>query len=126
MINGTDDPLVPWEGGTIGFSREGPGRGQALSTPDTVAFWVEQNRCATEPDVTWAEDTDPDDATQVRWEVHRQCDGSTEVILCAIEGGGHTWPRGWQYLPEGTIGATSQDVEGNEIIWQFFWEHPKE
>ena len=126
VINGTDDPLVPWEGGTIGFSREGPGRGQALSTPDTIAFWVEQNQCATEPDVTLAEDTDPEDGTRVRWEVHDQCDGSTEVVLCAIEGGGHTWPQGWQYLPEGVIGATSQDVEGNEIVWRFFREHPKE
>lgn len=126
VINGTDDPLVPWEGATIGFSREGPGRGQTLSTPDTIAFWVEQNQCATEPDVTLAEDTDPGDGTRVRWEVHDQCDGPTEVVLCAIEGGGHTWPQGWQYLPVGVIGATSQDVEGNEIVWRFFREHPKE
>lgn len=125
MVNGTDDPLVPWEGGTIGFSRKGSGRGQALSTPETVAFWVDQNQCAKEPRVTLADDADPEDGTRVRWEVYGQCNGSTEVVLCAVEGGGHTWPQGWQYLPEGVVGAASQDVEANEIIWQFFQEHPR-
>jgi polyhydroxybutyrate depolymerase len=126
VVNGTHDPLVPWDGGTVGFGLREPGRGQALSTADTIAYWVARNRCAAGPDVLQLPDADPKDGTRVRWEVHGQCDGSSEVVLCEIEGGGHTWPRGWQYLPEGVIGATSQDVEANEVIWQFFQEHPKE
>jgi polyhydroxybutyrate depolymerase len=42
------------------------------------------------------------------------------VKLAAIEGGGHTWPGGYQYLPERFIGKTSQDVDANALIWNFF------
>ena len=47
---------------------------------------------------------------------------SVGTKLIIVEGGGHTWPGGWQYLPEWMVGKTSQDVDANAIIWQFFSE----
>jgi polyhydroxybutyrate depolymerase len=44
------------------------------------------------------------------------------VILYTIEGGGHTWPGGLQYLPERIIGKTSKDLDANQLIWDFFKE----
>ncbi|NMD03070.1 MAG: phospholipase, partial [Bacteroidales bacterium] len=49
----------------------------------------------------------------------------TEVILYAVEGGGHTWPGGFQYLPAWIIGKTSRDIDANEVIWAFFKRHSK-
>jgi polyhydroxybutyrate depolymerase len=46
-------------------------------------------------------------------------DGST-VLLLAVEGGGHTWPGGIQYMRESTIGVTSYDIDAGEVIWDFF------
>ena len=45
---------------------------------------------------------------------------NTEVVLYIIEGGGHTWPGGYQYLNERIIGKTSRDMNAAEVIWNFF------
>jgi polyhydroxybutyrate depolymerase len=47
------------------------------------------------------------------------------VTLLTIEGGGHTWPGGAQYLPRGIIGRVCRDFDASERIWAFFAAHPK-
>jgi polyhydroxybutyrate depolymerase len=56
-------------------------------------------------------------------EVYGQGNEGTEVIFYAIEGGGHIWPGGYQYLPERIIGKASRDIAANEVIWDFFKKH---
>ena len=124
IINGTDDPLVPWDGGDIHFGKNK--LGEVLSVADTVKFWVEKDQCPSSPIVTQLSDKDPADGTTVRKEVYGGCQDGAEVVLYAIEGGGHTWPGGLQYLPESVIGRTSREFNASEIIWQFFKEHPME
>jgi len=124
IINGTDDPLVPWGGGDIRFGRAK--LGEVLSVADTVKFWVGKNRCALSPAITQVQDKDPADGTKVRKESYGGCRHGAEVVLYAIEGGGHTWPGGLQYLPESIIGRTSREFNASEVIWQFFKEHPVE
>jgi polyhydroxybutyrate depolymerase len=122
IINGTDDPLVPWAGGDVHL---GPLElGQVLSVADTVKFWVSNNKCASLPLVTQLPDKDPSDGTTVRKETYGGCEDGAEVVLYAVEGGGHTWPGGLQYSPESIIGRTSRDFDASEVIWQFFKEHP--
>ncbi len=43
--------------------------------------------------------------------------------LWTIQGGGHAWPRGQQFLPEEAIGKVSQEFSANEVIWDFFSGH---
>jgi polyhydroxybutyrate depolymerase len=65
------------------------------------------------------------DGTRViRKEYNNGVDG-TEVILYVVDGGGHTWPGGLQYLPKSLIGKTCRDIDANEIIWSFFKEHSR-
>jgi polyhydroxybutyrate depolymerase len=45
------------------------------------------------------------------------------VVLYTIEGGGHTWPGGWQYYPEERIGKTCRDINASELMWEFFARH---
>ena len=124
IISGTEDPLVPWEGGEVRVGDQVLGK--VLSASDTAQFWVIQNHCATSPIIAWEPDKDPKDGTQVRREAYEQCDNENEVVLYIIEGGGHTWPGGQQYLPESVVGRVSQDIDANEIIWRFFEGHTKE
>lgn len=123
IISNTEDPCVPWEGGIAHFRRLKVGR--VLSTSDTVKFWVSHNHCSSSPIITWEPDEDPQDGTRVRREVYGEGMNGTEVILYAIEGGGHTWPGGYQYLPERIIGKTSKDINANEVIWNFFKKHAR-
>ena len=44
----------------------------------------------------------------------------SEVVSYVILNGGHTWPKGYQYLSELIIGKTSQDMNACEVIWTFF------
>jgi polyhydroxybutyrate depolymerase len=123
MMPGVEDPLVPYGGGEIGFAAaRGQGRagnGRVLSVAETTRYWVDHNGCAATPAVTMEPDRDPRDGTRVRRDVYGSCRDQTEVALYAVEGGGHTWPGGLQYLPERLIGRTSRDIDANDVIWTF-------
>lgn len=121
MISNTEDRLVPWEGGDIRFGRKTFGR--TLSVPETVKYWVNHNQCSSSPSISMEPDRDPKDGTRVRKELYSECRESSEVVLYAVEGGGHTWPGGDQYLPQWIIGKTNRDIDANEVIWDFFKRH---
>lgn len=75
------------------------------------------------PAISYEPDRDPKDGTRVRRETYGPCNHETEVLLYAIEGGGHTWPGGDQYFPARIIGRTSGDIDANEVVWNFFKRH---
>lgn len=114
MISGTEDPLVPYTGST-----SFPGR--LLSVPESIGFWVGHDGLSSAPVVDeWLADTDPADGTRT----HHTSYGSGQVDLLTVEGGGHTWPGGLQYLPVASVGRTSRDFSANERIWAFFTALP--
>jgi polyhydroxybutyrate depolymerase len=117
VIHGTEDPIVPWAGGAVaGFEDFG----KVLSARDTAGFWASNNRCGAGGVIVPEPDRDPRDGTRVKMEVFASCPAGAAVKLATVEGGGHTWPGGYQYLPERFIGRTSQDVDANSLIWNFF------
>jgi polyhydroxybutyrate depolymerase len=123
IINGTEDPMVPYGGGEIGIKKIRLGR--VMSTPATAEFWAKHNGCSFPPDVTRMPDKDPADGTTLeKYEYTGGKDGS-EVVLYKIIGGGHTWPGGKQYLPEKIIGRTSREIDGCRTIWEFFKKHSR-
>lgn len=124
-INNVDDPLVPFEGGDIYGTFPRVKLGKVLSADESINFWVKRNNCSPEPVVTEEPDTDPQDGTRVTRKNYSNGTDGTEVILYAIEGGGHTWPGGIQYKPVGIIGKTCRDIDANEIIWSFFKKHSR-
>ena len=117
VIHGTEDPIVPWAGGAVAGFEE---FGKVLSARETAGFWAANNRCGDGGVIAAEPDRDTKDGTRVKLEVFASCPAGAAVKLAAIEGGGHTWPGGYQYLPERFIGRTSQDVDANVLIWNFF------
>lgn len=116
IFNGTEDPLVPYDGGAIKVGRRE--RDEVLSTDATVAFWRSRNQCSVE-----ASDEQVINTKRDRMHVHRtsweRCEQGP-VVLYRIEGGGHTWPSGRQYLPRFVIGRVNKDIDGAEEVWSFF------
>jgi len=55
--------------------------------------------------------------------VYNECDGRAEVEFCTVEGMGHAWPSGSQYLPARMVGPVSYDISMDQI-WGFFERHP--
>ena len=123
LISGTADPLMPWSGGEAGSRHVKVGR--VLSVAQTVKFWTDHNQCSSTPAITWETPRDPRDGTRVRQEVYGGGQEGTEVILYAIEGGGHAWPGGYRYLPEILVGKMSQNLDATEVIWNFFKNHSR-
>lgn len=124
-INNTNDPLVPFNGGDIYGSIRKINLGKVLSVNESVLFWVRRNECSPDPVVNEEPDTDPKDGTRVKRTCYSGGLEGTEVILYAVEGGGHTWPGGSQYLPVWIIGRTSRDIDASDVIWSFFKNHSR-
>lgn len=119
MIMGTDDPFVPFDGGTIKHQR-----GETVSTRSAVQKWVAHDGCKEGPTEDLP-DKDPDDGTRVQKTTYTGGKDGTEVVLLTVRGGGHTWPGGVQYLPEFMVGRVCRDIDANRVIWDFFAKHPK-
>lgn len=115
LIHGTADPVVPWAGGEV------LGGSRALSAPETAARWAALNGCPPTAERQDEPDRDPTDGTRVRRERWGPCRGGSEVVLYAIEGGGHTWPGGPPLAP--AFGRTSRDLDGSRTIMEFFERH---
>lgn len=120
-IQGTKDPLVPIDGGKIGF-RHGRSLGHNISLADSVKFWCHADGIASAPVV---EDLlqRVHDGTRVRREAWSGGKDHTEVIAYIIEGGGHTWPDGPQYLPKFIVGRASRNLDATSVIYNFFSRH---
>ncbi|HKC05523.1 MAG TPA: PHB depolymerase family esterase [Methylomirabilota bacterium] len=119
ILQGTTDPLVPYRGGAIAF-----GRGRIIDTEEAARRWARLDGTAPEPRSTVLPAPGKDHCGGLRLTYSGGRDGS-EVVLVRLDGGGHTWPGGTQYLPEGLIGRVCRDFSATSIIWEFFRAHPK-
>ncbi len=117
LMNGTADPLVPYDGGQVKVFRKT--RGTIASTDDYIDFWREKNGCNAKANRTRLPDEE-DDGTAVIIDTYGGCEEGGALQLYRIEGGGHTWPGGKQYLGKKLIGLTSQEINACEVIWDFF------
>jgi polyhydroxybutyrate depolymerase len=115
MMNGKDDPLLPWDGHEI-TSVTGAKQGNRLSVPETYRAWLDINDIHA-PAYQQPVPNAQFDGTWI-WTTTAQGGGAV-VILYTIYKGGHTWPGGAQYLPERYIGNTSS-FDASGIIWHFF------
>jgi polyhydroxybutyrate depolymerase len=117
-INGTEDPLIPYNGTEVRFLSEY--HGDRLTVPATIEKWVSLDGCTGPTHETPLPDTDGSDHTTIRRETHGLCRGGALVELYTVDGGGHTWPGGEPYLTEGLVGRTSRDLNACDVIWSFF------
>lgn len=121
MIEGTDDPIMPYAGGQVHFKDKL--RGAVLGTEASLAFWRRVDGLEGEPLVEPLPHTprrgDPTHATRFAWGTP----GGPQVMLLRIEGGGHCEPsREHRYgrLYASFCGKQNGDLESAEEAWRFF------
>ncbi|MCI0750006.1 MAG: hypothetical protein L0Y32_05635 [Nevskiales bacterium] len=124
ILQGTDDPLVPYNGGDVTPPGVGK-RGKIVATDEAVRQWVAHNACRREPVTEDLMDTNAADGCRVKKFTYAKGKDGTEVVLYRMAGAGHAWPDGLQYLPEKIIGKVCRDFDGAAVIWEFFKAHPK-
>jgi len=119
FIQGTKDPLVHIEGGTVARKN-----GRNISLAEATAFWTKVDQTAPGTSVELPDRVG--DGTHVRKDVHGGGRQGTEVVVYTIENGGHTWPGGSQYLPAFVVGKASKNLDATQVIWEFFQKHKLE
>lgn len=115
-VLGTADPFMPFAGGEI---EAGTG-GTVLSAAESVAFWVRHNDCVSPPQAQKLERRQRRDDTRVEIDRWKRCRPGGAVLDVTVEGGGHTWPGGRQYLPAAVIGPTSRQLDATDLLFEFF------
>ena len=121
LIHGTEDPLVPYQGGGVGFG-ERRDRGQVLSVEATRDFWLRTDGLASAPAIEYSFPHRGDDATRARKFTYGP-DAGPQVEVIAIEHGGHVEPSlKFHYggLYSRIVGVQNRDLESVEEAWAFF------
>jgi polyhydroxybutyrate depolymerase len=125
MMNGTADPLIPFEGGR-GSSRFAVAG--FWSTPKTFGFWRRANGCEMRDAATVRLDhRDRSDPTTVT-RIDSRCPPGRDVVLYRIDDGGHRMPgfpdARFPRLVNAVFGPQNHDIDGAETIWAFFRKFP--
>jgi polyhydroxybutyrate depolymerase len=120
MINGTDDPLVSYAGGTGKLNKRNAGNEDAemMPTEELVNKIIKLNHCNGIPVITNIPDVDESDGCQAIDNLY-SCN-SVQVEFIKVVKGGHTWPGGSQYLPKFIVGRVCRDFSASEKIFDFF------
>ncbi len=119
LVNGTADPLLPWDGGPMGVGRGE--RGSVLSAEASIAAWRRLGGFGAGRTETLRDIDGSDGSTVVR--TVYPASGAPRLALYRIVGGGHSEPtRGTRYAKwyQRLTGAQNGDIEGVEEIWNFF------
>jgi len=53
-------------------------------------------------------------------EIYEVCDGGVKVGFCTLDPMGHCWPGGSEALCIALIGPYNDDLNANEVMWDFF------
>lgn len=127
-IHGTEDKVVAWDGPNL----KTPKNLEFLSVPQTLETWkkllsASGTHVAENPMLVCRAEKWPDrKADGTRIEVQRfGLDPESDVPdlqFVRVIGGGHTWPGGENR--EWVVGNTSEEFNANEMMWDFFQNHP--
>ena len=85
-----------------------------------IAQWVKRNGCGAEPVVAERRaERDARGHTATKY-VYSNCRDGVEVVLWKLTGAGHVWPGGKQKTMERILGPSTDIVDANREMWNFF------
>lgn len=115
LVNGTNDPINPYEGGAVtlfGFGDRG-----TVQSARRSAAWFARAAGAAGPSIGRIPPRAGSDPTWVERSVWRT--GRREVVLLSVHGGGHVVPQsGWR--PPRLLGGVTTAIDGPSEAWAFF------
>jgi polyhydroxybutyrate depolymerase len=118
FVMGTDDPLVPYNGGPMS------GNVTPIVSIDTlINFWKTNNNCLTTNLPINLPDIDPTENSTVTVFNYTNCFCNSNISFYKINGGGHTWPGVEIPSYEVIAGQTNEDIQASVELWNFFNAH---
>lgn len=120
IMNGTEDPLMPFGGGEVSLFGLFYRNGKVRPSRASGQYFADLNAIAGTPHTSESQAAEGVRVEQVRWS-----DGSNvEVELVAIHGGGHGIPQPYKRHPR-ILGPSPKEPNGPEMIWAFFERQPR-
>jgi len=113
IMNGTKDPLNPFNGGEVSFF--GLRRGNVRSSRESGQYFADLNHIVGKPTTSESAVADGFRVERLLW----RNESNVEVELVAIEGGGHGIPQPYWRNPR-LLGPTAKEPNGPAVIWAFF------
>jgi polyhydroxybutyrate depolymerase len=117
ICNGTEDPLMPWNGGHVGKG------GNVISAFATRNFWIGFNRTGSNPAQTKRyTNLDPADGSTVKSDLYTKGNDGSEVLFYTVTGGGHSMPSMDHKIGaviEWLLGKQNHDIESVRHAWSF-------
>jgi polyhydroxybutyrate depolymerase len=123
IMNGTDDPINPWQGGDVVLWPVLANRGPVLSAQASVDYFRKLAGLEGAPQLTRFPDRDPGDGSTVVRSLW-SAPGKHSVALYAIRGGGHTVPHPAMHGRR-LLGNSNRDIHAADEIWEFFQSAPR-
>jgi polyhydroxybutyrate depolymerase len=119
IMNGTDDPLVPFAGGEVNLLGLFYKGGNVRSSRDAAQYFADRNQLTGAPVTTQTTVADGVRVERVRWSKDANgSDSNVTVELVAIHGGGHGLPQPYYKRPR-LLGPSPMGPDGTEVIWRF-------
>jgi polyhydroxybutyrate depolymerase len=120
IMNGTEDPLVPYAGGEINLLGLFYKGGEIISSRASAQYFADWAHLTGAPQTSEKSVAEGVRVEQNRW----SHDGKTEVELVSIHGGGHGLPQPYSKRPR-LLGPSPMEPNGPAMIWAFFERQPK-
>lgn len=116
-ITGAADPLNPIQGGIPKLQVGQKPLGSTSKPPlrDSINAWLKLDHLPSQP----VHSSKNQGVSMKRYANN----AGVEVLIYTIDGAGHTWPGGKSILPESVVGATTNKLNANDLIWEFFKQH---
>ena len=112
-IHGTDDPMIPFEGGQTGRKDN---NGLVESAMNTAVLFAGHNGCAADP-VVEKLPSKVRDGTKITRYTFQSCEPGTAMVLNAVKNMGHQWPPTKERVC--TLGKTSKNIDATATICEF-------
>jgi polyhydroxybutyrate depolymerase len=123
MIAGTEDPLMPYNGGWGAMGKPkttGDPGARVVPVEEMIAGLVKLNGITNGPVVASLGNADANDGCTNEVRCYANPTTKLRVMLVKVLGGGHVVPGGKQYLPKSVIGPACSDFDHAAIMWDFF------
>jgi len=115
IMNGTKDPLNPFNGGDVNFLGL-LRRGKVLSSRGSGQFFADLNKISGAPET---QQTQVGKGVSLQETLWRNFNATVEVELAVIVGGGDGMPQPYRRSPR-ILGPSPKEPNGPAMIWAFF------
>jgi polyhydroxybutyrate depolymerase len=124
ILNGTQDPINPYNGGLVTIMGNSS-RGHVRSSAETTQYWAALAGAA-HTGTTRLPEADGDTRTWIEREIYRG-ENATEIRLYTLHGSGHVMPvRAGFFMTQllkALLGGNAGDIVSADELWEFFEAH---